>query len=387
MVHEQAVTFGAYVHVPYCATRCGYCDFNTYTSEELGPGVRRDTYVEDVCREIDLAAEELRSAQLDPPRELSTVFFGGGTPTLLPAADLVRVLRHLQECFGLGRDAEVTTEANPESVNRAYFDELRAGGFNRVSLGMQSASPSVLRVLDRRHTPGRAVAAAREAADAGFDRVSLDLIYGTPGETADQWRDTVQTAIDAGVGHVSAYALTVEPGTSMGAAIRRGEVPAPDPDVAAARYEVADDLLTDAGFEWYEISNWARPGHECRHNIGYWTPGFDWWGFGPGAHSLVGGIRFHNVKHPRDYARALRGGELPIAQRERLSDEERRIEAVMLGVRLRAGLSTVDLPAGSRAALNELESDGLVVPTEDQRVMLSRSGRLLADLVTLRLLG
>ena len=252
------------------------------------------------------------------------------------------------------RDAEVTTEANPESVNRAYFDELRAGGFNRVSLGMQSASPSVLRVLDRRHTPGRAVAAAREAADAGFDRVSLDLIYGTPGETADQWRDTVQTAIDAGVGHVSAYALTVEPGTSMGAAIRRGEVPAPDPDVAAARYEVADDLLTDAGFGGTRFptglgrvtSAGTTSGTGHRDSTGGASV--------RGAHSLVGGIRFHNVKHPRDYARALRGGELPIAQRERLSDEERRIEAVMLGVRLRAGLSTVDLPAGSRAALNEL---------------------------------
>ncbi|TXH43881.1 MAG: coproporphyrinogen III oxidase [Actinobacteria bacterium] len=370
--------FGVYVHVPYCASRCGYCDFNTYTAAELGPGLSRATYADDVIREIDLAA-----AVLDGRREIATVFFGGGTPTLLPAADLVRVLDHLRGVFGLAEGAEVTTEANPETVDPQYLEQLRAGGFTRVSLGMQSASEPVLAILQRRHTAGRAVAAAREAAAAGFDRVSLDLIYGTPGEDPDQWRASLDAALAAGVGHVSAYALTVEPGTAMGAAVARGSMPAPDPDVAASAYEVCDDVLGTAGLEWYEISNWARPGHECRHNLGYWSPDGQWWGFGPGAHSLIDGARFHNVKHPRGYAQLLRRGELPRAAVEQLSAEDRRLEAVMLGLRLRAGLPAEGLPESEVAAL---VADGLL-QRRDERVVLTRTGRLLADRVTLSLLG
>jgi oxygen-independent coproporphyrinogen-3 oxidase len=370
--------FGVYVHVPYCASRCGYCDFNTYTASELGPGLSRATYADDVCREIDLAA-----AAMGEPPEVSTVFFGGGTPTLLPAADLVRVLRHLRRTFGFADGVEVTTEANPETVDPAYFDRLRAGGFTRVSLGMQSASESVLRVLQRRHTAGRAVVAAREAAGAGFDHVSLDLIYGTPGEDPAQWRSSLAAAVDAGVGHVSAYALTVEQGTALGAAVARGAMAAPDPDAAAAAYEVCDDLLTSAGLTWYEISNWARPGHECRHNVGYWSPGWQWWGFGPGAHSLIDGVRFHNVKHPRTYARHLEQGQLPIAGRDVLTAEDGRTEAIMLGLRLRSGLPLQGLAS---AEVDAMAAEGLL-QRNGNRVVLTRTGRLLADRVTLRLLG
>jgi oxygen-independent coproporphyrinogen-3 oxidase len=365
--------------VPYCASRCGYCDFNTYTSAELGPQARQDTYADDVCAEIDAAAQALG----DVP-QIDTVFFGGGTPTLLPAADLVRILRHLDDVFGLVAGAEVTTEANPESVDLDYFAHLRAGGFTRISLGMQSASAQVLRVLERRHTPGRAVTAAGEAALAGFDQVSLDLIYGTPGETEDDWRASLSAAVDAGVGHVSAYALTVETGTALGAAVARGAMPAPDPDVAAARYELCDDMLAAAGLTWYEISNWARPGHECRHNMGYWTPGWQWWGFGPGAHSHIGSVRFHNVKHPRAYAERLATGALAVADWEELTAADRRLEDLMLRLRLRDGLARDGkLPS---ADVQDLIDEGLLAVTGD-RLSLTRAGRLLADRVTLRLLG
>ncbi|MDQ1247360.1 MAG: hypothetical protein QG597_1730, partial [Actinomycetota bacterium] len=354
------------------------CDFNTYTAAELGPGVGRDTFAASAMAEIDLAADLLGS-----PRRVETVFFGGGTPTLLPAADLVRILAHIDRRWGLVPGAEVTTEANPDSVDPAYLAELRAGGFTRISLGMQSASASVLATLDRSHAPGRAVAAVAEARQAGFEQVSLDLIYGTPGETEAQWRASLEAALAAGVDHASAYALTVEPGTAMGAAVARGVLPAPDPDVAAARYEVADDVLSAAGLEWYEISNWARPGSECQHNIGYWTPGADWWGVGPGAHSHLDGVRCWHVKHPRPYAAAVAAGKWPVAGWEVLDDDARALESVMVAIRLRRGLAVATADEATVAAL---VADGLV-SVERDRMVLTRVGRLLADRVTLRLLA
>ncbi len=368
---------GAYVHVPYCQSRCGYCDFNTYTASELGPGVRSDTYVLDVKREIDLVAQMWR-----PGRSLSTVFFGGGTPTLLPATDLAEVLDHLEATFGLADDVEVTTEANPESVDLCYLTELRQRGFTRLSLGMQSASPRVLKILDRRHTAGRIPTVVSQARQAGFRRISLDLIYGTPGESAKDWEDSLAAVIAADVDHVSAYALTVEHGTAMGAAVRRGVLPAPDPDVAAARYEAAEEAFTAAGLSWYEISNWAKAGQECRHNLNYWNVDAEWWGFGPGAHSYVGGIRSVNVKHPRTYAQQLASGRLPVADYEEITPDERRLEALMLAVRLRQGL-TPDRDA-VRSELELLVSDGLMARQGDAYV-LTLPGRLLGDAVTLRL--
>jgi len=374
--------FGVYVHVPFCAARCGYCDFNTYTADE---GVLSDGYADTVLAELALAREVLGDAG---PARVDTVFFGGGTPTLLPPGELGRILAGIDRTWGLAPGVEVTTEANPESVSPAALKELREAGFTRVSLGMQSAAPGVLAVLDRRHTPGRAVRAAREARDAGFTNVNLDLIYGTPGESAEDFADSLAMVLDAGVDHVSAYALIVEEGTRLAARIGRGELPYPDEDVAADRYLAAEEVLRGAGFAWYEVSNWARtPADRCRHNLLYWTGG-DWWGLGPGAHSHVGGLRWWNVKHPGAYAERLRRGESPGQARELLSDEERHTEEVLLRLRLSDGLplSTLDRPG--RAEAKRALADGLLDPGgyADGRAVLTLRGRLLADAVVRDLL-
>ncbi|GII78322.1 coproporphyrinogen III oxidase [Sphaerisporangium rufum] len=369
--------FGFYVHVPFCVTRCGYCDFNTYTAAELGPGASRADYAATAIAEIRLARRVLGDADL-PVR---TVFFGGGTPTLLPAADLVAILRAIGEEFGLAADAEVTTEANPESIGPAALAELRAGGFTRVSLGMQSAREHVLTVLDRRHTPGRAAAAVAEARAAGFEHVSLDLIYGTPGESDDDWRASLDAAIAAGPDHVSAYSLIVEDGTRLAARIRRGELPMPDDDVAADRYAIADAALSAAGFSWYEVSNWAvEPAARCRHNLLYWTGG-DWWGVGPGAHGHVGGTRWWNVKHPAAYAARLAAGDSPGHAREVLSARDRHVERLMLELRLDTGFPLAEVDPAARPAVARALGDGLLDPGafRSGRAVLTLRGRLLAD--------
>ena len=369
--------FGFYVHVPFCVTRCGYCDFNTYTAQELGPGASRADYAETAIAEVRLARRVLGDAA---PR-VETVFFGGGTPTLLDPDDLVRVLRAIDEEFGLAPGAEVTTEANPESVTPASLAALREGGFTRVSLGMQSARPHVLEVLDRRHTPGRAARAAREARAAGFEHVNLDLIYGTPGESDDDWRATLAAAIEAGPDHVSAYSLIVEDGTRLAARIRRGELPAPDDDAAADRYLIADAMLAEAGLTWYEISNWAAtPEARCRHNLLYWRGG-DWWGVGPGAHSHVGGVRWWNVKHPAAYASRLAAGVSPGHAREVLTDDDRAVERLMLELRLATGFPLAEIAADARPAVARALADGLLDagPFREGRAVLTLRGRLLAD--------
>jgi putative oxygen-independent coproporphyrinogen III oxidase len=372
--------FGIYVHVPFCASRCGYCDFNTYTSAELGGGGAQQEYAQTVLTEVAVAARVLAGTA---PR-IDTVFFGGGTPTLLPPDDLARILDGLDRVFGLARDVEITTEANPESVDPDSLRRLRRAGFTRISLGMQSAAGHVLALLDRRHTPGRAVAAAAEAAEAGFEHVNLDLIYGTPGETPDDFAASLDLAVGAGVDHVSAYSLIVEDGTRLAARVRRGELAAPDDDVAADRYLAAEARLSAAGLSWYEVSNWARPGAACRHNLLYWRGG-DWWGFGPGAHSHVGGVRWWNVKHPSAYAQRLSTGQTPAQARELLGAGERATEEVMLGLRLADGLPLSDLPSSAALAL----ADGLLDPDAYRagRAVLTLRGRLLADAVVLGLLA
>lgn len=371
--------FGFYVHVPFCVTRCGYCDFNTYTAAELGPGASRAGYAATAIEEIRLARRVLGDADMP----VSTVFFGGGTPTLLPAADLVSILRAIGAEFGLAPDAEVTTEANPESVTPAALAELRAGGFTRVSFGMQSAAPHVLAVLDRRHTPGRPAAAVHEARAAGFEHVSLDLIYGTPGETADDWRDSLTAAVEAAPDHISAYSLIVEDGTRLAARIRRGELPMPDDDVAADRYTAADALLSAAGYDWYEVSNWATSeASRCRHNLLYWTGG-DWWGAGPGAHSHIDGVRWWNVKHPTPYAARLAAGTSPGQAREHLTPADRHLERLMLELRLSSGYPLSDIPPPSRPAAARALATGLLdpAPFTKGRAVLTLKGRLLADAV------
>jgi putative oxygen-independent coproporphyrinogen III oxidase len=366
--------FAVYVHVPFCASRCGYCDFNTYTASELGGGASREGYADAVLAELRLAQNVIH------PDRVDTVFVGGGTPTLLSADDLGRILEGIDKAWGLADGAEVTTEANPESVTGESLRRLRRAGFTRISLGMQSAAPSVLRILDRRHTAGRAPQAAREAREAGFEHVNLDLIYGTPGETADDFAASLSTVIDAGVDHVSAYSLIVEDGTRMAARMRRGELPYPSDDVAADRYLAAEAALSAAGFSWYEVSNWATSADaRCRHNMLYWT-GADWWGLGPGAHSHVGGVRWWNVKHPTAYAKRLADGVSPGHGRELLSDTDRHVEDVMLRVRLRDGiaLDRVDAAGAEKALAN-----GLLEPSAyaEGLLVLTLRGRLLADAV------
>jgi oxygen-independent coproporphyrinogen-3 oxidase len=376
--------FGVYVHVPFCATRCGYCDFNTYTAGELGTSASPGSWLEGLRRELSLAARVLGS-----PPAADTVFVGGGTPSLLGAGGLRAVLDAVRAEFGLAGEAEATTECNPESTSPEFFAGIRAAGFTRVSLGMQSAAAHVLSVLDRTHTPGRAVAAAREAGAAGFEHVNLDLIYGTPGERAEDLAASLDAVLAAGVDHVSAYSLIVEEGTALARRIGRGELPAPDDDVLASRYEQVDAALSAGGLHWYEVSNWAGgPDARCRHNLGYWRGG-DWWGAGPGAHSHVGGVRWWNVKHPARYASLLAAGRSPAAGREILSTRDRQVERVMLELRLVDGLAADLLTESGRAEARSAVAEGLLVPAAmagvHGRYVLTPRGRLLADAVIRRL--
>jgi putative oxygen-independent coproporphyrinogen III oxidase len=370
--------FGVYVHVPFCTVRCGYCDFNTYTVADLGtasgvPGASRATYADAAVEEVRLARRVL-GEEAAPVR---TVFFGGGTPTLLDPADLTKLLRAVDDELGLAPDAEVTTEANPDSVTKADLVALREAGFTRISFGVQSAVPHVLRVLDRTHDPERVPDVVTWARDAGFDQVSLDLIYGTPGESLADWEASLDAALACGPDHVSAYSLIVEDGTALARRVRRGELPMPDEDDLADKYAVADARLTAAGLGWYEVSNWSRPGAECRHNVLYWT-GADWWGIGPGAHSHVGGVRWWNVRHPAAYADRIAAGVSPAHAREVLDEETRRVERVLLELRLRSGLLLDALDDEGRAGVPEQVERGLVT-VEGDRLVLTDAGRLLAD--------
>jgi oxygen-independent coproporphyrinogen-3 oxidase len=373
--------FGLYVHVPFCITRCGYCDFNTYTPAELG-GVNPDAWMQALGKELELAAGRLRAPTVN------TVFVGGGTPSLLGGHRVATLLGMVRDHFDLAPDAEITTEANPESAWPDFFGAIRAAGYTRVSLGMQSVSPRVLGVLDRIHTPNRSAAAAREALDAGFEHVSLDLIYGTPGESDDDLLRSVETAIETGVDHVSAYALVVEDGTSLARRVRRGELAAPEDDVLAPRYELVDARLNASGMSWYEVSNWSRPGGECRHNLGYWNGG-QWWGAGPGAHGYVGTTRWWNVKHPNAYGEILADLEdpaLPVAGFEELGGDALHTEEVLLRIRLREGLPADRLDVAERERAEAAIASGLLVAEGDSLVLTAR-GRLLADAVVRMLLG
>ena len=374
--------FGVYIHVPFCSVRCGYCDFNTYAPGELG-GATPAGYVDAALSEMALAGASMGS----DARAASTVFFGGGTPTLLPAGALVRLLDGVRQVWGLEPGAEVTTEANPDSVTRETFATLASAGFTRVSIGMQSAVPHVLATLERTHNPDNVARAVDWAHAAGL-ATSVDLIYGTPGESLTDWEASLDAAIDLAPGHISAYALVIEPGTKMGAQLRRGEVAATDPDTQADMYELAEARLSAAGYSWYEVSNWSRTDAErCRHNIAYWTSQ-DWWGVGPGAHSYLGPSQGHqakrwwNVKHPRAYAERLAAGESPAHETEPLSADDLALESVMLRVRLADGMPLADIGAAP-SAIAALIADGLIDGTAaiGGTLRLTLRGRLLADRV------
>ena len=379
----QGRRFGVYVHVPFCRVRCGYCDFTTYTAEELGPeaGATRAGYPTGVRDELALARRVLDGAGL-PPRRASTVFLGGGTPTLLPVDDVVDLVRAVAAAVGLEPGAEVTTEANPDSVDRAYLHRLAEGGLTRISLGVQSAVPHVLATLDRTHDPERVPQVVAWAREAGL-AVSLDLIYGTPGESATDWRATLDMAVALAPDHVSAYALVVEAGTRMAVQVRRGELDLPDDDDLADKYEAAEQVLGTAGLHWYEVSSWARtPADACRHNLGYWR-GDDWWGVGPGAHSHVGGVRWWNVRHPSAWARAVHAGRSPAQGREVLGPAERAAEDVLLRSRLAEGLPADSVAGAQRGRVAGLVADGLLDAQAARagRVVPTLRGRLLADVV------
>ncbi|WP_066634791.1 radical SAM family heme chaperone HemW [Serinicoccus hydrothermalis] len=376
--------FSVYLHVPFCRVRCGYCDFNTYTLPELDDGAAPEGYLAAAGAELEVAARALSPGS---PGPVSTVFVGGGTPTMLAPAALGSLLAGVRDRWGLVPGAEVTTEANPDTITPAVAEQLAAQGFTRVSLGMQSAVPHVLRTLDRTHDPAGVARAVTAVRGAGL-QVSLDLIYGTPGESLEDWRSSLEAAVALEPDHVSAYALVVEPGTRLHGQVRRGEVPAPDDDDEADKYELADEVLAAAGYGWYEISNWARsPEHRCAHNVAYWS-GADWWGIGPGAHSHVGGVRWWNVKHPRAYADRIGQGLAPVHAREVLDAEQRYAERVLLGVRLGDGLPVDDLRPVGRTAVAGLVADGLLDgrAAVRGRAVLTLRGRLLADTVVHRLL-
>lgn len=390
-VHGVERDFSLYVHVPFCSVRCGYCDFNTYATEDFGNGVGLGTYAEDAIAELRFARQVLRESGV-ADRPLYSVFFGGGTPTKLPATDLVKILREAVELFGVEEGAEVTTEANPDSVTREDLETLKAGGFTRVSFGMQSVVPEVLEVLDRTHTPANVPKVLAWAKEVGL-QVSVDLIYGSPGESLAQWEQSVRAAVSYAPDHISAYSLIVEEGTKLAAQIRRGDYTMPDEDLMADMYLLAEQIFNEAGYHWYEVSNYAKsPEYRSRHNYAYWR-NQDWWGIGPGAHSHVNGTRWWNLKHPVPYANRVRAGQSPAAAREVLGEQTRQFEDIMLQVRVIDGLEIsrlLDNGATGRveASLDWLQGQGLIDPEARAggRVQLTLQGRLLGDAVTRELL-
>ena len=361
---SDSLHFGVYVHIPFCAARCDYCDFATWTD--------RSHLVD---RYVEACVADVVRRRADGMRAATSVFFGGGTPSLLAAEQLLRILDAIER----EHDAEITVECNPDSVDAAKLRAYRRSGVNRLSFGVQSMSTHVLAALGRTHDPANVTRAIALARDAGFERINTDLIYGTPGETGDDWRRSLDSALALDVGHVSAYALTVEPATALGRRVAAG-APAPDDDVQADDYLLAERVLTDAGLEWYEISNWARPGDECRHNVLYWSQG-DYAGIGCAAHGHTNGRRCWNVRTPERYIAAVERGTTTEAGDEVLDDATQTEEALTLGLRTRWGVPLVSLP---RTIVDELVERGLLMLSEE-RVVLTPRGRLLASDVTARL--
>ena len=375
--------------MPFCSSRCGYCDFNTYAPGASGAehGLQSQWSIGAV-RELELLAATY-PGQIRP---FDTVFVGGGTPSLIDPKQVASAITAAREVFGFQEDIEITAEANPESFTEKVAEVWRSAGVNRISFGMQSAAPHVLAELDRSHAPDRVNSAYSIARDYGFANLSVDLIYGARGESLADWRRTVEVAIALEPDHISAYSLTVEKGTALGRRVKAGQSWVDDGDAMAVKYEIADELFGSAGYQWYEISNWAKSGFECRHNLGYWR-NHDWFGVGPGAHSHLlqsGGVtesdrtstRWWNVKHPTQWQSSLAADRLPVESEEILSLEQRSVEEVMLGVRLREGLAA-SLPEWLHA---ELLADELI-EASTAKVVLTRRGRLLADTVTHKLIN
>ena len=368
-----------YIHIPYCIKRCGYCDFNTYTPAEL----QITSELKDISNSyIDLLISEIKSARIEVGESavIPSIFFGGGTPSLMEASDIGRVISTIKDQFNLAKDAEVTLETNPDTVTKEKLAQFLAAGVNRLSFGMQSAVPHVLATLDRTHNPDNLPQVTKWAKEVGFKEISVDLIYGTPGESKEDWQRSIDAALLLPITHISAYALIVEEGTKLAAQIKRGEVANVDDDLSADKYIMADQAFTSAGFNWYELSNWAKPNSESRHNIFYWL-GKNWWGAGPGAHSHLNGRRFWNVKHPNLYKERIIKGESAVAEFENLESIQIESERLMLSIRLPSGVE--------KSTLNDKQILDLAGYVEsghlDQanwnlgRATLTLDGRLIAD--------
>jgi putative oxygen-independent coproporphyrinogen III oxidase len=358
---------GIYVHVPFCMTRCGYCDFNAYA----GLDALKPSYLEALFQEVELAAPAWHG------EEFVSVFLGGGTPTTMEPADLKALLAHLRDRFALTRQAEVTIEANPDTVDEASLRALLEAGYDRLSMGAQSFDPSVLKALERIHQPAsvrRAMAAARRA---GYANVNLDLIYGAEGESADSWERTLHETAGLAPEHVSAYALTIEPATPLGRKVAAGVSPEPDPDLQAEMFQVACDVLRDAGYRHYEVSNWAKPGYECAHNLGYWERR-PYVGLGAGAHSYRDDTRWWNVRPPETYMEMVQRGELPIGGSESLEPSDAYLEEVFLKLRILEGV-----PASwfEEQRYEPFVASGLLVDDLGQLVPTERGMMLLNELV------
>ena len=368
-----------YIHIPYCIKRCGYCDFNTYTPAEL----QITSELKDISNSyIDLLISEIKSARIEVGESavIPSIFFGGGTPSLMEASDIGRVILTIKDQFNLAKDAEITLETNPDTVTKEKLAQFLAAGVNRLSFGMQSAVPHVLATLDRTHNPDNLPQVTKWAKEVGFKEISVDLIYGTPGESKEDWQRSIDAALSLPITHISAYALIVEEGTKLAAQIKRGEVGNVDDDLSADKYIMADQAFTSAGFNWYELSNWAKPNSESRHNIFYWL-GKNWWGAGPGAHSHLNGKRFWNVKHPNLYKERIIKGESAVAEFENLESIQIESERLMLSIRLPSGVE--------KSTLNDKQILDLAGYVEsghlDQanwnlgRATLTLDGRLIAD--------
>ena len=377
-IHDQT-PFSVYVHIPFCTVRCGYCDFNTYTSTELR-GVTRQSFVEDLISEIRFSQQVFDTADV-PYRTAQSVFFGGGTPSLLDPADVARIISAITETHGLAAGCEITLETNPDTVDLPKLAAFRDAGVTRISVGMQSAVPRILGLLDRTHDPDRVSEVVSAAQNLGLS-TSVDVIYGTPTETEAEWQLTLDAAVALNPDHISAYSLIVEDGTAMARQISRGELPPIDDDIHATMYEMCDRAVAEAGYEWYEVSNWSRPGHESVHNRAYWNS-FDWWGYGPGAHSHMGGVRWWNAKHPAAYAERLARGITPGIGHEKLSPEDQEFERVLLQIRVRTGVAIDSLRNLRNGVVAGLIARELVDAHAALKgtLVLTRNGRLLADAV------
>jgi len=363
--------FSLYVHVPYCSKRCGYCDFNTYTPSELDRDDQIESWLQSAIKETIFARKILGESLT-----VDTIFFGGGTPSLLEASVIKEFINNVSKHFKLKKDLEITLEANPDTITQSKAEDWLKAGINRISLGMQSSATKVLQVLDRTHNPANVLSSVEILKKAGFTNFSLDLIYGTPGESLEDWSNSIKDAIAINPPHISAYSLVIEPGTKMGSQLSRGEIKAVSDDDAADKYQLAEKLLNENGYSWYEISNWAKENKECQHNLNYWK-GNNWWGIGPGAHSHINGVRWWNQKLPKNWRESLDKDQSPALAREKLTNEQIRNEEVMLLSRLKTGINRSDF---DQKNVEKLIEDKLVNDVSG-KLELTLEGRLLADVV------